>query len=253
MVLFTSISLILLTFFIMMVTKANFDETRYGKVVRSVSETFGFMTGGYTPSGAETGLPLRQADLGEKASAQEVEMAQIRALLAPSLLDERARIIGNKGQRIVILSSGLLFLGDSVELSPEAEETLRAFARITRASQIPVSVEGHTDNLPPRTEGVGDNWDISVERALAVVRFLASEGVSLTLLSAYGYGGQKPMVANNSPANRARNNRVELVLDFQAAHGGALRGLAGEESSFDFGGFEFALPRRPSQREEEVY
>jgi hypothetical protein len=45
---------------------------------------------------------------------------------------------------------------------------------------------------------------------------------------------------------------VELVLDFAAAQAGALRSLEGRETSFDFGGFEFVLPRRPGE-EGEVY
>jgi chemotaxis protein MotB len=253
MVLFTSISLILLTFFIMMTAKANFDETRYGKAIRSVNETFGLLSGGYTPYGDESGLALRQASLGQRAKVEDVQMARIRALLAPNLMDERARIVRNQGQRIVILSSGLLFLGDGAELSPESEETLKAFARIVKVAPVPISVEGHTDDRPPKTEGVGDNWDISLARALAVLRYLAGEGLSLTLLSAYGYAGGKPMVANNSPANRAKNNRVELVLDMTAGQEGALRTLEGRETVFDFGGFEFELPRRPGEAEGEVY
>jgi chemotaxis protein MotB len=252
MVMFTSIALILLTFFIMMTAKANFDETRYGKVLRSVNETFGVTAGGYTPDGQESGLAINQASLGQKPRPYEAQMAQIRGLLAPSLNDERARITRNQGQRIIILSSGLLFEGDSAELAPEAMETLRSFAKIMSAVPIPISVEGHTDNLPPQTEGVGDNWDVSLERALAVLRFLASEGLSLTQLSAYGYGGGQPMYANNTPAHRAKNNRVELVLDLTVAQEGALKRLAGEESLFDFDGFEFVLPRRPGQ-EGEVY
>ncbi|MDR2422593.1 MAG: OmpA family protein [Deltaproteobacteria bacterium] len=252
MLLFTSISLILLTFFIMMTAKANFDETRYGQAVRSVNETFGIMAGAFVPDGEAEGLAVNQASLGAKARVEDVEMAQVRALLAPNLQDDRARIVHSKGQRIVILSSGLLFNGDSTELSPESEATLKAFARIVKPSEIPISVEGHTDNLPPQTEGLGDNWDVSVERALAVLRFLSDEGLPLTLLSAYGYGGEKPMVANNSPANRAKNNRVELVLDYSAQNEGAIRRLEGQETLFDFGGFEFILPRRPGA-EGEVY
>jgi chemotaxis protein MotB len=251
MVLFTSISLILLTFFIMMTAKANFDETRYGKVIRSVTQTFGSLTGGLAPGGPD-GLAVNQPSLGEMGVVRDVEMAQIRALLSPNLMDDQARIVHNRGQRIITLSSNLLFNGDSAELNPEAEETLRAFARIMRNAQLSINIEGHTDNLPPQTEGVGDNWDISLERALTVLQFLAGEGLSLDLLAAYGYGGEKPIVANNTPARRARNNRVDLVLDFTATQEGALRQLDGGDRMFDFEGFEFILPAQPGQ-ESEVY
>jgi chemotaxis protein MotB len=252
MVLFTSIALIILTFFIMLTAKANFDESRYGKVIRSVNRTFGTARGGFSAGGDPSGLALRQASLGEKATVWDVQMAQVRALLAPNIMDDRVRIVHTKGQRIISLSSGLLFSGDSAELMPEAEETLRAFARIMQEAAIPINIEGHTDNLPPQTEGLGDNFDISLERALAVLQFLAAEGLDLGLLAAYGYGGEKPAEANTSPARRARNNRVDLVLDYSAAQAGALRRLDSGGRLFDFEGFEFPLPQGPG-REEEVY
>lgn len=252
MVLFTSISLILLTFFIMLTAKANFDETRYGKVVRSVSQTFGTAAGGLIAGGSREGLAVNQADLGGKGVVRDMEMAKIRAILAPSIMDDRARIVHSKGQRIISLSSNLLFNGDSAEISPEAEETLRSFARIMRTSQIPINIEGHTDSFPPQTEGLGDNWDISLERALSVLEFLAGEGLPPGIMAAYGYGGEKPVAANNTPARRARNNRVDLVLDFSGTVSGALRDLDGGQRLFDFEGFEFILPEQPGG-EEEVY
>jgi chemotaxis protein MotB len=255
MVLYTSLVLILLTFFIMISAKANFDETKYGKVVESVTQTFGPFRGGRTAIGEDAGLDLESPSLGERAGSRvaDPQMAGIRSLLAPGILDGRARIVHNKGQRIISLSSEILFLPDSAELTPEAAELLLAFARIMRDSDIEIAVEGHTDNLPPQTEGVEDNWDLSVDRALSVLFLLQGEGgVAAERLSAYGYGGEKPAVSNNSPANRAKNNRVDLVLDFDSTRAGALKGLTEEDRSFDFQGFEFSLPEKPGE-ESEVY
>jgi chemotaxis protein MotB len=157
------------------------------------------------------------------------------------------------GQRIITLNSSLLFNLDSDEISPEAEETLLAFCRIMRDSEVPIKIEGHTDNLPPVTQGIGDNWDISMRRAISVLDFFVERGeLDVSNLSAFGYGGYKPIVANNSPANRARNNRVDLVLDFEATRAGSLRKFSDRETSFDFQGFEFVLPEKPGD-EEEVY
>jgi chemotaxis protein MotB len=256
MVLFTSIVLILLTFFIMMSAKANFDEVKHGKVVESVYDTFGLFTGGYAAMGDETGLSTNLPSIGDpqaRVVVSDPEMARIRALLAPDLSDGQARITQNKGQRIISLSAGLLFAKDSAELSEGAKETLMAFSRVTQRINVPIYVEGHTDILPSAAEGE-DNWGISIDRALAVMDFFVTEGgLDPKLLSAYGYAGFKPIVANNSPANRARNNRVDLVLDFDAARASDLRGLQNLERKFEFEGFEFVLPERPGQEEGEVY
>ena len=108
MVLFTSIVLIILTFFIMLTAKANFDETRYGKVVDSVYETFGILSGGLSAIGADSGLAMDRPSIGDpsaRVATRDPEMARIRALLAPEILDETARIVHNKGQRIISRSS----------------------------------------------------------------------------------------------------------------------------------------------------
>jgi chemotaxis protein MotB len=198
---------------------------------------------------------LELADINDKSlpPVADPQMAQIRTIFAPGIMDGESRIVHNKGQRIISLSSGILFLPDSAELSDEARETLLAFARVMRGSSVPIAIEGHTDNLPPVTEGIGDNWDISVNRALSVLYLLAGEGeLELERLSAYGYGGERPIVANNSPNNRAKNNRVDLVLDFDSTRAGSLKSLEGDDRSFDFQGFEFTLPEKPGE-ESEVY
>ncbi|MDR1488114.1 MAG: OmpA family protein [Deltaproteobacteria bacterium] len=255
-VLFTSIILIILTFFIMMTAKANFDETRYGKVVTSVYETFGMFDGGYSIIGSDSGLAIDMASIGDpmhRLDVQDSEMARIRALLAPEMLDGEARIVHRDGQRVVTLSADLLFNRDSAELTEGARQTLMAFSRIIRDIDVPIAIEGHTDNRPPSTEGVEDNWDVSMDRSLAVLEFFVSEGsLEPQRLTPYAYGGAKPMVANNSPANRAKNNRVDLVLDFEHTKSGALRGLVSGDKSFDFQGFDFKLPQGPGD-ESEVY
>ena len=256
MVMYTSMVLIILTFFIMLTAKANFDETKYGMVVDSVYDTFGIMMGGMSAIGSDTGLAIDKPSIGDpsvKVRVRDPEMARIRALLAPETLDGRARIIHNRGQRIISISSSVLFDGDSAEIGEGGRETLLAISRVLRGSPVPISVEGHTDNLPPATEGVGDNWELSMDRALSVMELFAGDGgISEARLSAYGYAGNKPIVANNSPKNRARNNRVDLGLDYDADRAGALRGFSGAERLFDYEGFEFDLPGEPGS-EDEVY
>ncbi|MDR1678061.1 MAG: OmpA family protein [Deltaproteobacteria bacterium] len=256
MVLFTSIVLIILTFFIMMSAKANYDEIKHGKVVESVYETFGYFSGGHAAIGSESGLSTNLPSIGDpgaKVVINNPEMARLRALLAPELSDGQARIIQNKGQRIISLSTDLLFAKDSVDLNEKAYETLMAFCRIMKDSKIPVYIEGHTDSLPSAVEGL-DNWDLSIDRALAVLDFFVTVGgLDVNNLAAYGYAGFKPIVANNTPAKRAKNNRVDLVLDFEAARAKDLRNLQNIERNFEFEGFQFVLPELPSRDESEVY
>ena len=57
-----------------------------------------------------------------------------------------------------------------------------------------------------------DNWELSSERALTVLRLLAASGVNPSNLSAVGRGASMPVASNATEAGRAKNRRVEIVV-----------------------------------------
>ncbi|MEL0023611.1 MAG: OmpA family protein, partial [Alphaproteobacteria bacterium] len=73
-------------------------------------------------------------------------------------------------------------------------------------------VEGHTDNIPIRAGRFTDNWDLSTERALSVVRFLAAQGVPANRLAAAGYGEFQPLDAADTDDARRKNRRIEMKI-----------------------------------------
>ena len=76
-----------------------------------------------------------------------------------------------------------------------------------------VRVEGHTDNVPIQTRRFPSNWELSVARAVNVVKYFAEvSDIDPKRLSAVGYGESRPVAANDTPHNRAKNRRVEIFL-----------------------------------------
>ncbi len=76
-----------------------------------------------------------------------------------------------------------------------------------------VRVEGHTDNVPIQTPRFPSNWELSVGRAVNVVKYFAEvSDMNPQRLSAVGYGESRPVVPNDTPLNRAKNRRVEILL-----------------------------------------
>jgi chemotaxis protein MotB len=73
-------------------------------------------------------------------------------------------------------------------------------------------VDGHTDINPIATPEFPSNWELSSARAISVVRYLMSQGISPRHLVAAGFGEFQPIDAGESPEALARNRRIELKL-----------------------------------------
>ncbi|WP_235263751.1 OmpA family protein [Nitrincola sp. A-D6] len=77
-----------------------------------------------------------------------------------------------------------------------------------------VAIEGHTDSIPYTGREFTSNWDLSAARALAVAHELfADRRVNESRFTVSGYASTKARVPNDSEANRARNRRVEIIIE----------------------------------------
>jgi len=108
---------------------------------------------------------------------------------------------------------GVLFDFGQAVISAKGYAVLDQIADILRTTPDPIRVEGHTDNVPIHTRQYPSNWELSTARAVNVLKYFADAGrIDPRRLSAVGYGESKPLVNNDSPRNRAKNRRVEIVL-----------------------------------------
>lgn len=98
------------------------------------------------------------------------------------------------------------------ELSPKATAELDAIVAKIKAEHANqhVYVIGHTDNDPIRRTKWKDNLELSCQRAMAVVRYLATRGIRNARLLAAGAGEYSPLAPNTSKENKAKNRRVEI-------------------------------------------
>jgi len=125
------------------------------------------------------------------------------------------KIVGDR----FVFQSEVLFAPGQAGIGEEGQKQLAqiaaALTEIIREipEDIPwiLQIDGHTDDVP--VSGVyADNWDLSTERALSVVRFMIREGVPASRLSASGYGEFQPIATGNSVEDRQKNRRIELKL-----------------------------------------
>ena len=160
-------------------------------------------------------------DLGQKlnrALASKVEeLARYRSEFFGKL---REALAGQRDVQVVgdrfVFQSEVLFPSGSADLQPGGEKQLASVAQrlVEIASRIPkeinwvLQVDGHTDNKPINTRTFPTNWELSAARAIAVVKFLNTQGIENEHLVAAGYGEYQPL----SMMDTARNRRIELKL-----------------------------------------
>ena len=131
-----------------------------------------------------------------------------------NMSDEDIEINVEKGVVYVSISDKLLFRSGSYTVTSRAKEVLGKVATVVNNKpELEFMVEGHTDNVPIKSDGIVDNWDLSVKRATAVVRILEKDfGVAPARMTAAGRSFYIPIADNDTAANRAKNRRTRIVV-----------------------------------------
>ena len=164
--------------------------------------------------------------LNNALASRVQELQQFRSEFFGRLRDvlkgrEDVQIVGDR----FVFQSEVLFAPGQADIGPTGQSQLAqlAVALADIAAKIPddinwvLQVDGHTDNLPVRAGRYTDNWDLSTERALSVVRFLVLQGVPAKRLAATGYGEFQPLTNGDSVADRRLNRRIELKITQRVA------------------------------------
>lgn len=146
----------------------------------------------------------------EKKSAEYESLAQS---LKQEISDGKIELSEMKGRMTVQLKDKILFASGSARVGKEGQEALVKIADALKTVRGRIiRVEGHTDDVPTGGGQFPTNWELSLARAMAVVRSLQDSGVDPTSLSAAGYGQYQPIVANDTPEHKSQNRRIEIVL-----------------------------------------
>ncbi|MBZ5488583.1 OmpA family protein [Halomonas aquamarina] len=110
------------------------------------------------------------------------------------------------------IDDSLLFPSGEAVLTAQGQDVVESLIDVLATFDGQISVEGHTDDIPIATPRFPSNWELSAGRAIAVMRHLERQGVAISRMRAVGYADTQPMESNATPAGRAANRRVELLL-----------------------------------------
>ncbi|MEZ4408119.1 MAG: OmpA family protein [Polyangiales bacterium] len=164
-----------------------------------------------------TAAQQREAELRRRQQQAEARLATYRNMLSQfqSMISAgqlRVRIV--RGRMVIELPAGILFDSGRAELRGPGQEVLRQVAQVLSSiTGREFLVAGHTDNVQlGRGARYADNWELSAQRAINVVRFLVQNNVPGARLGAAGYADNQPVNENDTEEHRALNRRVEIVL-----------------------------------------
>ncbi len=120
----------------------------------------------------------------------------------------------SKGTITVTLPNAILFDSGKAELKKTTSTELDHIRSVLR-DKYPgkrIDVVGHTDTDPIKKSKWKDNWELSAQRALSVLRYLVKRGISEKDIQAVGCGESQPIASNSTASGRAKNRRVEIVV-----------------------------------------
>jgi chemotaxis protein MotB len=149
--------------------------------------------------------------------AQKDVMSKLKNSIADALMNyktDELSIYIKDGSVYVSLQEKLLFKSGSDVVDPKGKEALKSLAQVlNNTKDIYVLIEGHTDNIPIKTNQFKDNWDLSTARATSIVRILTKDNsFDPNRITASGKSEFHPVKPNDTVEGRAGNRRTEVIL-----------------------------------------
>ncbi|MBV9198743.1 MAG: OmpA family protein [Alphaproteobacteria bacterium] len=164
-------------------------------------------------------VPLTALMLGACVSQsayekQGAELQQARAQAAT----EQSQINKMQQEQKWVVAGDMLFPEGGYQLSANGKQALNQYVpQLQELQNAKVVVYGYTDNLavgaPLKRAGIANNIDLSSRRADNVAAYLEAQGVNPNVISAKGFGDTHPVASNDTPDGRAKNRRIEIVLE----------------------------------------
>jgi chemotaxis protein MotB len=240
---FADLMALLMCFFVLLLSFSEIDLQKYKQVAGSMAQAFGvqddffaskipkgtsFVAREYSPGRpdpkpikvpphASTGLQqassspsISRAVLQHVKSLAERIRKSLRREINQGMVD-----VETQGLKIIIrIREKNVFPSGSTDLVGDFKGVIRKIARILLETPGQIVVAGHTDNVPIRGARFRSNWELSASRAVTVVHeLLKAAPINEKRFLVEGHGEMQPLAANDSPANRALNRRVEIVLE----------------------------------------
>lgn len=225
---FADMMTLILVFFILLYTLADYEDKAYRAQISQVHVLDGDGNSvsvlDYSSRMGRDPEPLRVVEdmLGLKPSSDVIETLrpkiynEMESMIESTDLSDSVTLESVGDQINLQIDGRYLFDSGSAELKDAAVIIFNNLAQLFRENpDYRIAIRGHTDDLSINTVAFPSNWELSAIRATTVLRYFIQQGIDPERMSATGFADFIPLVPNDSAENRARNRRVEFVLEKQ--------------------------------------
>ncbi len=206
---------LLLTFFILLYSMSVVSLDKFNLSIRGITEAFGsrkMVQQNSVPKGRE--VPLDFKDMHPKIKNGHKIKQKLSAVLAQlGAAGVKGEVEGHGTVLRMRLFADNLFVSGRAEPTEAARPYIAEMAQKLKVSDLQIEIEGHSDSVPIHNGAFSDNWDLSAERAVSVLRLFLEAGYDGHLLAARGAGEYHPIDTNDTPQGRMRNRRIEFIID----------------------------------------
>ncbi|ACV37078.1 flagellar motor protein MotD [Accumulibacter sp.] len=231
---------LLFAFFVVMYALSSVNEGKYRILSSSMVSAFRNVpvnSSGQTPMVVPTPASVTKASLASKAQEavkqkQREKMRnvakEILEVMAPLIEQGKVRVLETSRGVTIEINDSILFSPGQAVLQPQLIKAMQSVAEVLVAADFPITIEGHTDNVPIKNTQFPSNWELSAVRATTVLRLFADAGIAAGRLTAIGYADTRPVEPNLLADGRARNRRVSILIDSAIPEKGTEVNLQGQ-------------------------
>ncbi len=223
---FADMMTLILVFFIMLYALSQYKEEEFRAEISKISVIDGdgkqVSVIDYAAKTGRDPEPLKAIEdmLGLNPSPDVIDTVQpkvlkdLESMVKYSELTDTIELQQAGDQINLSIDGRFLFASGKADLKDSAKVIFSNLTVIFREnSDYRIAIRGHTDDLDINTVQFPSNWELSAVRATTVLRYFIAQGLDPVRMTATGYADFLPIVPNNSVENRARNRRVEFVLE----------------------------------------
>ncbi len=214
---------LLLVFFVLLLSFANMDITKFKELMGSIKDAFGVQREDPSSLNVPAGDGILELSKDLSISKEQIDIAKTKEsiellkklenLAEETGLEEEISNSATPDGVLMEIKGNLMFDPGEAKIKESALPLMKKIIRIIKKCPYEITVEGHTDNVPIRSQMFPSNWELSTSRAGSVVRLLLQDKtIDHTRFKAVGYADTKPLTKNDTPENRAKNRRVNFIF-----------------------------------------